>query len=33
MKVYVGTFRYIYYGDCDLVVANTKERMEQELVR
>ena len=33
MKVYVGTFRYIYDGDYDLVVATTKERMEQELIR
>ena len=33
MKVYVGTFRYIYDGDYDLVVATTKERMEKELVK
>ena len=33
MKVYVGMFRYIYDGDYELVVATTKERIEQELVK
>ena len=33
MKVYVGKFRYIYDGDTDVVVATTKERIEQELIR
>ena len=33
MKVYVGKFRYYYDGDTDVVVATTKERIEQELVR
>ena len=33
MKVYVGTFRYIYDGETELVVATTKERIEQELVK
>ena len=32
MKVYVGTFRYIHDGDFELVVATTKERIENELV-
>ena len=33
MKVYVGKFRYIHDGDIDIVVATTKERIEQELVQ
>ena len=33
MKVYVGKFRYIYDGDTDVVVATTKERIEQELIK
>ena len=33
MKVYVGKFRHIYDGDTDVVVATTKERIEQELIR
>ena len=33
MKVYVGKFRYIYDGDTDVIVATTKERVEQELVK
>ena len=33
MKVYVGKFRYIHDGDTDIVVATTKERIEQELVQ
>lgn len=33
MKVYVGKFRYIYDGDTDVIVATTKERIEQELIR
>lgn len=33
MKVYVGTFRYIYDGETELVVATTQERIEQELVK
>ena len=33
MKVYVGKFRYIYDGDTDIVVATTKERVEQELIK
>ena len=33
MKVYVGKFRYIYDGDTDVVVATTKERIEQELIQ
>ena len=33
MKVYVGKFRYIYDGDTDIVVATTKERAEQELIK
>ena len=32
MKVYVGTLRYIYDGDIQLVVATTQDRIEQELV-
>tara|TARA_Y100000114_G_scaffold155017_1_gene178266 strand:- start:315 stop:596 length:282 start_codon:yes stop_codon:yes gene_type:complete len=32
MKVYVGTMRYIYDGDITLVVATTRNRIEQELV-
>ena len=33
MKVYVGKFRYYYDGDTDVVVATTKERIEQELIQ
>ena len=33
MKIYVGKFRYIYDGDTDVIVATTKERVEQELVK
>ncbi len=33
MRVYVGKFRYYYDGDTDVVVATTKERIEQELIR
>ena len=33
MKVYVGKIRYIYESDTDVVVATTKERIEQELIK
>ena len=33
MKVYVGKFRYYYDRDTAVVVATTKERIKQELIK
>jgi hypothetical protein len=33
MKVYVGMMRLVHDGESELVVATTKERIEQELIK